>query len=92
MRKLSRAERLKNKIRELGCALKVDSRSSEIVVWHKELRETASVDYIPGDRASLEEGLEEGIRIAENFAVYHRMASAPVEGARQLSFGFGGEA
>lgn len=90
-RKLSRAERLKNKIRELGCTVKMSSYDGEITVRHKELKETAFVDYTPRDRQSIEEGLEEALKIAENFAIYHRMASESSEQARQVAFELGGE-
>lgn len=79
MNKPSRAERLKNKIRELGCVVRMDSYMREIWVRHKDLQETAFVRYIPRDRVSIEEALEECVKIAENFALYHRMSAAPVE-------------
>lgn len=91
MNKPSRAERLKNKIRELGCVVRMDSYMREIWVRHKDLQETAFIRYIPRDRASIEEALEECLRIAENFALYCRMSSAPVEDERQASLDFGGE-
>lgn len=78
-KKVSRAGRLKNKIRDLGCSVRFDSYTKEITVRHKDLKEVAFVSYTPRDRASIEEALEECVRIAENFAVYFRMQSAPVE-------------
>lgn len=84
--KQSRAERLKNKIRQLGSTVKMDSYTKEITIRHPEWKTEGCVRYIPGDRASIEEGLEEALKIAENFALYSRMAPS-----RQLELGFGGE-
>lgn len=89
--KPSRAERLKNKIRELGCSLTMNSYNGEMTVRHKEWKTEGFVDYTPRDRQSIEEGLEEALRIAENFALYSRMASAPVEEVRQMSLWSGGK-
>lgn len=91
-KKASRAERLKNKIRELGCSVKMDSRTHEIIVRHKDLNEAAFVDYTPRNRVSIEEALEEAVRIAENFALYCRLSALSSEDCRQMTLWSGGEA
>lgn len=90
--KISRAGRLKNKIRDLGCTVKLDSHNHEITVRHKDLKENAFVDYTPRDRVSIEEGLEEALRIAENFNLSFRLSALAVEDCRQMSLWSGGEA
>lgn len=88
----SRAERLKQTIRELGCIVRMDSYMRQIWVRHKDLQETAFINYIPRDRESIEAGLEEALKIAENFQVYCRLNELAVEDSRQTNLWSGGEA